>query len=541
MKSLHLTAVAFGLVASLGSVQAQVTFERIVNAASEPQNWLSYSATVDNQRYSRLDSIDTSNVANLELEWVWQARSLEKFEATALVVDGILYTVQAPNDVVALDAASGRIFWTYHHEPSPVARTCCGRVNRGLAILGDTLYMGTVDAHLLAIDAKSGTLVWDATVADASRNYSITMSPNVLKDKVIVGTAGGDMGIRGHISAFDAKTGKEVWRFYTIPAAGEPGNDSWSGDSWKTGGAAVWNAAAYDPETNLAFWGTGNPAPDWDGRSRLGDNLYSDSVVALDADTGKLKWHYQFTPHDELDYDSTQVPVLADISWRGRPSKVMLWANRNGILYVLDRVTGKLLFGKPYVNHNWWAGFDATGRLLRVPGMDIDKEPKLFRPHVHGAINWAPPSFSPRTGLYYASHWEDSSIIAVEGQFPQQVRTNQRQTAMGQVNLEPFFNGDGEAYGVVRAYNPDTLEPAWEFKMTDITWGGVLSTAGDLVFGGGREGYFLALNARTGELLWRESLGGQINAGAMSYAVNGRQYVAIAAGSALFSFALPGD
>jgi alcohol dehydrogenase (cytochrome c) len=541
VKSLHLTAVAFGFVASLGSANAQVTFERIVNAASEPHNWLSYSATVDNQRYSRLDSIDTSNVASLELKWVWQARSLEKFEATALVVDGILYTVQAPNDVVALDAASGRIFWTYHHEPSPVARTCCGRVNRGLAILGDTLYMGTVDAHLLAIDAKSGTLVWDATVADASRNYSITMSPNVFKDKVIVGTAGGDLGIRGHISAFDAKTGKEVWRFYTIPAAGEPGNESWSGDSWKTGGAAVWNAAAYDPETNLAFWGTGNPAPDWDGSTRLGDNLYSNSVVALDVDTGKLAWHYQFTPHDELDYDSTQVPVLADISWRGSPSKVMLWANRNGILYVLDRVTGKLLFGKPYVNHNWWAGFDATGRLLRVPGMEIDKEPKLFRPHVHGAINWAPPSFSPRTGLYYASHWEDSSIIAVEGQFPQQVRTNQRQTAMGQVNLEPFFNGDGEAYGVVRAYNPDTLDPVWEFKMTDITWGGVLSTAGDLVFGGGREGYFLALNARTGELLWRESLGGQINAGAMSYAVDGKQYVAIAAGSALFSFALPGD
>ena len=395
----RLLAVATGFVVAFGGAEAQVTFDRIANAEREPHNWLSYSATLDNQRYSRLDSINTQNVANLELAWVWQARSLEKFEATPLVVDGILYTVQAPNDVVALDAETGRIFWTYHHEPSPAARTCCGRVNRGLAILGDTLYMGTIDAHLLAIDAKSGTLVWDATVADATQNYSITMSPNVLKDKVIVGTAGGDLGIRGHISAFDAKTGKEVWRFYTIPAPGEPGNDSWSGDSWKTGGAAVWNAAAYDPETNLAFWGTGNPAPDWDGSTRLGDNLYSNSVVALDVDTGELKWHYQFTPHDELDYDSTQVPVLADIEWRGTPRKVMLWANRNGIMYVLDRVTGKLLFGKPYVNHNWWAGFDETGRLLRVPGMDVTKEPKLFRPHVHGAINWAPPSFSPRTGL----------------------------------------------------------------------------------------------------------------------------------------------
>ena len=532
--------VGFALLASL-PLQAQVTFERIVNAEREPQNWLSYSGTIDNQRYSRLDQINTRTVGQLELQWVWQARSLEKFEATALVVDGILYTVQAPNDVVALDAATGRVFWSYHHEPAPEGRPCCGRVNRGVAILGDTLYMGTIDAHLLAIDAKSGKLLWDSVVADAKQNYSITMSPNVFKDKVIVGTGGGDMGIRGYIAAFDAKTGKEVWRFYTIPGPGEPGHDSWSGDSWRTGGAAVWNAAAYDPETNLAFWGTGNPAPDWDGSGRLGDNLYSNSVVALDVDTGELEWHYQFTPHDELDYDSTQVPVLADVDFGGTPRKVMLWANRNGILYVLDRVTGKLLTGKPYVIHNWFGGFDANGRLLRKEGMQIDKEPKLFKPHVHGAINWAPTSFSPRTGLYYVSHWENSGIVAMEGLFPQPVGIHRRQTAMGQVNLEPFFNNDEEAYGVIRAYDPYTLEAKWEHRMADITWAGVLSTAGDLVFGGGREGYFLALDARTGELKWRESRGGQINAGAMSYAVNGRQYVAIAAGSALFSFALPQD
>ena len=528
------------LLASL-PLQAQVTFERIANAEREPQNWLSYSGTIDNQRYSRLDQINTRTVGQLELQWVWQARSLEKFEATALVVDGILYTVQAPNDVVALDAATGRVFWSYHHEPAPEGRPCCGRVNRGVAILGDTLYMGTIDAHLLAIDAKSGKLLWDSVVADAKQNYSITMSPNVFKDKVIVGTGGGDMGIRGYIAAFDAKTGKEVWRFYTIPGPGEPGHDSWSGDSWRTGGAAVWNAAAYDPETNLAFWGTGNPAPDWDGSGRLGDNLYSNSVVALDVDTGERKWHYQFTPHDELDYDSTQVPVLADVDFGGTPRKVMLWANRNGILYVLDRVTGKLLTGKPYVIHNWFGGFGANGRLLRKEGMQIDKEPKLFKPHVHGAINWAPTSISPRTGLYYVSHWENSGIVAMEGLFPQPVGIHRRQTAMGQVNLEPFFNNDEEAYGVIRAYDPYTLEAKWEHRMADITWAGVLSTAGDLVFGGGREGYFLALDARTGELKWRESLGGQINAGAMSYAVNGRQYVAIAAGSALFSFALPQD
>jgi len=529
---------ASAAIAAAVSASADVTFERILHAEREPQNWLSYSGTLSNRRYSLLDQIDIETVKDLELAWVWQARSLEKFEATPLVVDGVLYTVQAPNDVVALDAETGRPFWSYHHEPSPEARLCCGRVNRGLAILGETLYMGTIDAHLVAIDAVSGELVWDAKVADAADRYSITMAPNAIKDKVIIGTAGGDMGIRAHISAFDAETGDEVWRFYTIPAPGEPGNETWSGDSWRTGGAAVWNVAAYDPETNLAFWGTGNPAPDWDGSTRLGDNLYSNSVVALDVDTGELRWYYQFTPHDELDYDSTQVPVLADIDWQGAPRKVMLWANRNGLMYLLDRVTGEFLLGKPFVENNWWAGFDESGRLLRLPGMEVTPEPKVFKPHVHGATNWAPPSFSPRTGLYYVSHWERSSIVGIEGQFPQPAGVNRRQTSMGQINLERFFNDDDEAYGVIRAYDPETLDVVWEHRMADITWAGVLSTAGDVVFGGGREGHFVALDARTGELLWKASLGGQINSAPMTYAVGGRQHVAIAAGNALFVFRL---
>jgi alcohol dehydrogenase (cytochrome c) len=535
----------FGIAGSVlvfvaaASLHAQVTFDRIVNAEREPQNWLSYSGTVFNQRYSPLAQIDSANAKNLQLQWVWQARSLEKFEATALVVDGVLYTVQAPNDIVALDAVTGRVFWTYSHQPSPDARTCCGRVNRGLAILGDILYMGTIDAHLLAIDAKSGTLIWDTTVASAAQRYSITHSPLVVKDKVIVGTAGGDMGIRGIVAAFDAKTGKEVWRFYTIPGPGEPGNDTWSGNSWMTGGAGVWNAGAYDPETNLTFWGTGNPAPDWDGRQRLGDNLYSDSVVALDADTGRLKWYYQFTPHDELDYDSTQVPVLADIIFRGQPRKVMLWANRNGLMYVLDRKTGEFLLGKPYVKVNWMDGFDHKGRPKRVPGKVPTPEGTLIQPHVHGATNWAPPSFSPKTGLFYVAHWENTGTIVTEGLSPRPVGINTRQTTMGQVNLQQFYNNDDEAYGVVRAYDPNTLEAKWEYRMNDITWGGVLATAGDVVFSGGREGYFFALDARTGGLLWKASVGGQVNAGPMTYSVGGRQFVTIAAGSALFAFALP--
>jgi alcohol dehydrogenase (cytochrome c) len=527
------------LFLAAASLHAQVTFDRILNADREPENWLSYSGTVFNQRFSPLTQITPASVRNLQLQWVWQARSLEKFEATAIVVNGVLYTVQAPNDVIALDAVTGRVFWTYSHQPAPGARTCCGRVNRGLAILGDTLYMGTIDAHLLAIDARSGGLIWDTTVASSTQRYSITHSPLVVKDKVIVGTAGGDMGIRGIVAAFDAKTGKEVWRFNTIPGPGEIGHESWSGSSWMTGGAGVWNAGAYDPETNLTFWGTGNPAPDWDGRQRLGDNLYSDSVVALDADTGALKWHYQFTPHDELDYDSTQVPVLADITFRGQPRKVMLWANRNGLMYVLDRKTGEFLLGKPYVKVNWMDGFDHKGRPKRVPGKVPTPEGTLIQPHVHGATNWAPPSFSPKTGLFYVAHWENTGTIVTEGLSPRPVGINTRQTTMGQVNLQQFLNNDDEAYGVVRAYDPNTLEPKWEYRMSDITWGGVLTTASDVLFSGGKEGYFFALDARTGELLWKASVGGQVNAGPMSYSVNGRQYVTIAAGSALFAYALP--
>ena len=525
------------LICAMPVLQAQVSFDDIL-AADNPANWLSYSRNLFNQRHSALDQINTGNAHELELQWVWQARSLEKFETTPLVVDGVMYTVQAPNDVVALDAATGRIFWTYHHEPAP-SRTCCGRVNRGLAILGNTLFMGTVDARLLAIDARAGNLIWNTSVANPDELYSITMPPLVVEDKVYIGVAGGDMPTRGFVAAYDVTTGQEIWKTHTIPGPGEPGHESWSGESWKTGGAAIWNAGAYDPEANLVYFGTGNPQPDWDGRSRLGDNLYSDSVLAFDADSGEIKWHYQFTPHDELDYDSTQVPVLVDRPWQGRMRKMMLWANRNGLMYVLDRITGEFLLGKPYVAVNWMTGFDETGRPIRDPAILPSPEGTIVRPHVHGAINWAPTAFSPKHDLYFVAHWEDSGIMAIEGQFPQALGVNRRQTTMGDVALEPFLNNDGEAWGVIRAYDPDTLDPVWEFDMGNITWGGVVSTDGDLVFGGGKDGYFVALDALTGELKWKVNLGGQVNAAPMTYAVNGKQFIAIAAGTALFTFALP--
>ena len=319
------------------------------------------------------DQITPENVKNLELQWMFQARSLEKFEATPLVVDGILYTVQAPNTVVALDAVTGRIFWTYPYVPARAARPCCGQVNRGLAILGDTLFMGTIDAHLIALDAKSGKPIWNVAVAKAGAGYALTHAPLVIKDKVIVGTAGGEYGIRGFIAAYDVKTGKEAWRFYTIPGKGEPGNETWKGDSWQHGGASVWMTGSYDPALNLTYWGIGNPGPDWNGDERDGDNLYSDCVVALDADTGKLKWYFQFTPHDTLDYDAVQVPVLADMEWQGQPRKVMLWANRNGFYYVLDRATGQFLTGKPFSTVNWAKGLDEAGRPMRSERNGADR------------------------------------------------------------------------------------------------------------------------------------------------------------------------
>ena len=307
-------AVLFLTVAS--SLWGQVTFNRILNANKEPQNWLTYSGTELSQRHSLLTQITPANVKHLELQWVFQARSLEKFEATPLVVDGVLYAVQAPNDVVAMDAVTGRVFWVSEYAPSPEARVCCGRVNRGLAVLGETLFMGTIDGHLLALDAKSGKPIWNVTVAKAEAGYSLMHAPLVVKDKVIVGMAGGEFGIRGFLAAYDARTGKQEWKFNTIPGPGEPGHETWSGDSWMHGGASVWVTGSYDEQLNLTYWGIGNPGPDWNSDVREGSNLYSDCVVALDADTGKLKWYFQFSPHDDFDFDSVQ--GRSSPIWSGR-------------------------------------------------------------------------------------------------------------------------------------------------------------------------------------------------------------------------------
>lgn len=527
------------------SRQANVTdvpFERILNSSKEPQNWLTYSGSINSQRYSGLTQITPANAQDLTLKWVFQARTLDKEEVTPLVIDGVMYTIQSPNDVVALDAATGKTIWTYAHKVAEGTRNpCCGNLSRGVAILGDKLFLATLDAQLIAINARTGKEAWKINVADYKDAYSMTVAPIVVKDKVITGVAGGEHGIRGFIAAYDAATGKEVWRFNTVPGPGEPGFETWLGpdgkpnDSWMHGGAPIWVTGSYDPASNLTYWGTGNAGPDWDGDARLGDNLYSSSVVALDADTGKLKWHYQFSPHNEFDWDATQVPVLADITFKGQPRKVMMWANRNGLFYVLDRTTGQFLLGKPFTKVNWETGFDEKGRPMLDPKVKPTKEGTLVYPGNQGGTNWYNPSFSPATGLFYISAWENTSSIYSKGEAPPEFHNGGNYTGVFPRNQ----NTGEDIYSDVIAVDPNTGEKKWSHRLdAPSTEAGILTTASNVLFSGGRDGAFYALDARDGKLLWSTNLGPSVSAGPMTYTVNGKQFVSIQCGSALYTFAL---
>ena len=526
---------------------AQVTYERLLGAAKEARNWLTYSGGYASHRHSLLTQITPENVRNLEQKWVLQGSVAGTWQATPLVVDGVMYVTQRLNDVIALDAQSGRPYWMHRYNPPSDQRACCGSNNRGVAVLGDLVYMGTLDAHLIAIDAKTGKKRWEVEVGDYNVSYSITLAPLAVKDKIIVGVGGAELGIRGFIAAYDAKTGAQVWKTYLIPGPGEPGHETWTGDAWKTGGASVWITGSYDPVLNLSYWGTGNPGPDWNPAQRPGDNLYSDSVVALDPDTGQMKWHFQFTPNDPYDYDAVQIPVLADITLNGTPIKAMLWANRNGFFYVLNRETGKFLLGKPFVKVNWASGLDSNGRPIDTPpapGTPV-------YPGVQGGTNWYSPSYSPRTGLLYVPIWENNGAI-IRRQAVDYV-PGKSFTGGGWSTATPVPNAPGTpalrrgpfnlwteatGTGAVLAIDPQTGEHKWKFPMTDVTDSGILTTGSDLLFTGGREGYFQALDAQTGTLLWNANLGGQIVSGPITYEVNGRQYVSVIAGLSLVTFGL---
>ena len=547
MKILARSALPLFVLVASYQLSAQVSYDRILRASAEPRNWLTYNGTYSSQRYSLLDRITPSNVTNLESKWVVQNQVFGAWQSNPIVVDGIMYLTQRPNDVMAIDAKTGRLFWLYRHTPSPDARVCCGANNRGVAILGDTLFLGTLDARLIAIDTKSGRPLWNIAVAEVGLAYSITLAPLVVKDKVIVGVGGAEFGIRGFIAAFDARTGKEVWRFKTIPEPGEPGNETWSGEAWKYGGGSVWVTGSFDPALNLTYWGIGNPGPDWNPDQRPGDNLYSDSVVALDADTGALGWHFQFTPNDAYDYDSVQVPVLADMNWRGAPAKVMMWANRNGYFYVLDRVTGRFLSGTPFVKVNWASGLDERGRPIQTP----QPAGAPTWPGNQGGTNWYPPSYSPRTGLFYVSAWENYATIYRKEPSVYQPGRNFHgggftvltpvpgAPAVGIGRRSPVNNWTNEVgSGAVIAIDPQTGQHKWKFQQFDVTDSGMLTTASDLLFTGGREGYFYALDARNGKVLWKASLGGQIVMAPITYEVDGKQYVSVISGHTLVTFAL---
>jgi len=508
-----------------------VTWERLVNAADEPENWLMYSGTLDSQRFSRLDQIHNRNVGELELKWAYQIPQRDRAETTPLVVDGVMFITESPSNLVAVDAATGRQYWRYNHALPDNLKVCCGRNNRGVAILGDTLYMSTLDAHLVAIDARSGNLVWNTEVADHAAGYSKTAAPLVVKDQIVTGIAGGEYGIRGFLDSYNAASGELEWRTHTIPGPDHPDNQTWAGDSWRTGGSPTWITGAYDPDLNLVYWGTGNPGPDWNGDVRMGDNLYADSALALNGDTGEMEWYFQFTPHDVHDWDAIQVPILADLQIGGGIRKVMMWANRNAFYYTLDRETGEFLVGEPFARQTWAERLDTTGRPIRRPNTSPSVEGTVVSPPVGGGTNWFSPSFSPRTELFYVMAFDSEAEYYIRDDTYEEGRTF---TGGGSQSTGPMDHSTS----AVRAIDPKTGARRWEYQVQPRSTAGVLSTAGDLVFSGSVDGYFYALDAVSGRELWHIAVGGRVHAAPMSFAVDGTQYVTIAAGNVVYTFGL---
>jgi alcohol dehydrogenase (cytochrome c) len=555
----YVAALAALVAAAAWNLSGQglpISSDRLLKAADEPGNWLMYSRTYNGWRFSNLNQITTANVKNLRVKWLFQGRHIEKFETTPLVVNGIMYLTRPENAIYALDAATGRQMWMYEYRNPPRTFNCCGKVNRGLAILGNTLFMNTLDMHVVAVDARSGHEIWKTEMYDYTEagGYAAPGAPLVVKDKLIVGMAGGERGVSGFLDAYDTKTGQRLWRFHTIPQPGEPNFGTWAGDSWKTGGVTTWNSGSYDPETNTLFWGTSNPWPDYNDDFRAGDNLYSCSVLALDPDTGKLKWFFQFTPHDLHDWDSTQVPILLDTQFRGENRKALAWANRNGFYYLLDRTSGTFLTAKAFVKQTWAKGFDEGGRPELIPGNEPTPEGNdRVWPGVDGGANWMSHSYSPLTKLFYIFAREEHRMFS-KNAVPHpttepEANATAPPTTMVQANAgayDPAIGGaitravgtPEESWGKVIAIDPGTGNIKWEHRVLTPPWGGVMATAGNLVFGGTLEGMIFALNATTGERLWTFSSNGPVFASPISYTANGKQLISIPAGDLIVTFGL---
>ena len=514
-------------------LEGGLSYERIRHSHREPQNWLTYWGDYQGGHYSALNQINTGNVHKLQTRWAFQFTKGGILETTPLVVDGAMYATGPSGYVFMMDARTGRLVWEYRHRPKDPEAAIWTPVNRGVALLGPRVFLATLDARVVALDATTGRLLWETEMADPSGGYSSTMAPLALKDKIIAGISGGELGIRGFIDAYDPATGERLWRFHTIPGPGEFGHDIWEGESWKIGGGPTWMTGTYDPELDTLYWGIGNPAPDFDGDVRKGDNLFTCSVVALDASTGQLKWHFQFTPHDTHDWDANETPVLIDRSFRGRSRKLLLQANRNAFFYVLDRVSGDFLLGAPFARQTWAKGLDSQGRPILMPDSEASEEGVLHYPAGAGATNWQAPSYDPDTGWLYITFREASDRYFKE---PQEYERGQAYWGGKAVA------GEEPEWGGIKALNPESGKTEWEYKYHLGTWSaGVLATAGGVVFSGSREGNLMTFDSRTGKLLGSFQTGGQIDSSPISYAVDGRQYVALAAGTVLYSFALPDD
>jgi alcohol dehydrogenase (cytochrome c) len=499
---------------------------------AEDTTWTSYGGGHNSWRYSELSEINTSNVAKLTPQWIFQTNA-GRLQTVPLVFGGMMYATGSSNEAFALDLLTGQQIWRYSKTLPPGTMGCCGTPNRGFAVSGDRLFKVNYEGTLVALDARNGTQLWEAEAGDFRKGYSLTVAPQIVKDKVIIGNAGAEFGTRGFIDAYSASTGERLWRSHTTAGPEDPkGMATWSGDSWKRGGGSAWVTGSYDPELNTIYWGTGNPGPDMVGEVREGDNLYTCSLVALDPDTGKLKWHYQFTPHDVHDYDASEDLPLVDLDINGQKVKAVIQADRNGLFYALDRTNGKLLIAKPYTQVTWMTGLDANGKPIVPPNLEPTEEGNIACPGLPGGHNWWPTTYSPRTGLYYFSSRDGCHVFRrrfaeyVEGQWYQ----------LGNGRPVP---GEKPLASTI-ALDAATGEIKWKYEMEEPPVGGFLSTAGNLLFVGDRDGYFIAFDATTGKVLWRFQTGGQsITAGAVTYRFRGKQYVAVAAGSSIMAFALP--
>ncbi len=528
-----LCSVTVALSAQTGT--PLITSQDLLDGLKDSTRWLTYGGDYSSQRHSPLTQVTPENVNQLTAQWTFQTGTTGSFQTTPLVVDGVLYVTGYNNNAWAVDARSGRQIWRYRRELPEDWKGCCGAVNRGFGVLGDRLYMTTIDAHLLALDMRTGGVLFDVELVDYKTGYSATVAPLVVKDKVIVGVAGAEYGIRGFIDAYDAQTGKRAWRFYTVAKPGEPGGQTWPrGDAYLRGGGSIWVTGSYDPQQNLVFYGTGNPGPDYFSGAREGDNLYTASLVALNADTGQLAWHYQFTPHDVHDWDSTQVPVLADLTINGQLRKVLMFANRNGFFYTLDRVTGKVIIAKPFVETTWAKEIGSDGRPVMLPGHLPDEDGEKTCPDLGGGTNFFSPAFNPTTRLFFVTARE---TCATYYGYEQTFKQGEQYT--GGATIRPR---DQKNFGALRAIDPVTAQLKWEYRYTlgNTSSSGVLSTASGLVFAGDGEGNILAFDSRTGKNLWHYQLGVPIRSTAgTTYMVDGRQYLLVPSGSALTAFALP--